>query len=151
MKHNANHFILEAEDTDGSGTYTPVAYISSNDLPMNNSSLDVGYATDAPQQTIVAGGGLSWDMSGSGIASDEYSLQMLIKLVLNGGLPDADGNGTNSWRFRVNWSDSHGNPVETFDALMFLDTMSLGGGIADKLEFTIALKSSGTLVYSDDP
>lgn len=141
-KHNANNFTLLAEDTIGSDTYTEIAFISTNNIPMNNAAIDANNKTDGPNQALISGGLISWDTSFEGIASDDASMAKLLDIHLGNGI---DGN---SWNFRTRWEDNQGNLIATFDAELFLETLEIGGAINEVLAITGSLRSSGDLTYT---
>lgn len=144
-KHNANNFKVMLETTDGSGTYADAAFISTNSIPLSNAAIDGNNKTDGPEQCLIPGGLISWDTSFEGIASDDASLQKLIDINTGNGI---DGN---SWRFRTEWRDNQGNLVGTFDCILFLESIELGGGINEALTFSGSLRSSGSLAYTPAP
>lgn len=144
-KINANKFLLKYETTDGSGVYTDIAHISTNNVPMTSPAIDANNKTDGPVQCLIRGGIQAWDTAFDGIANDTASLQKIIDIHLGNGI---DGN---SWRFRTEWQDNQGVLIGTFACILYLEGLEFGGGIGEVLAFSGSMRSSGALSYTEAP
>lgn len=135
-KNNANNFIVSQEDTPGSGTYTQVAFITTNDMARANAPIDVTNKTDGVDRCLIPGGQRSMDISCEGIASDDATLTKLWNLVES---------NDNSANFRITHADENLTVVRTWTAKFFIANMDHSGAINEALGFSCTLQSSGTV------
>lgn len=71
---NGTSFVLQREDTPGSGTWTTVGCQRSTSVTITNEQIDATGKCNMPARTLIEGGVHSVDISASGVYDDSASI-----------------------------------------------------------------------------
>jgi TP901-1 family phage major tail protein len=132
-KTRGKDFLLQSEDTSGSGTYTTVGGLRATGLTINNEQIDTTSKDGDDWRTLIVSGVQSMSVTGDGVF-DNDTVGKAIQLRAT----------TNTlWNYKL--IDNTGN---TFTGSFQITSWGLSGEYTGALEYTLSLESAGTVTYT---
>ncbi len=131
--YSGNDFLLQIANPDAPTTYVTIGGLRSNNLQLNNEQFDVTTKDGTRFQKLITGGIQKMSLSGAGISKQDAPHAYLKKLFMS----------NLSAVFKI--SSGAG---DVFIGTCFLKSYQRQGAHTSPEDFSIALESSGTVVYT---
>ena len=122
---------------DISSVYTTIGGLRSNNVVINNETVDVTDKGDAPWRQLLANCGIrSMSLSGSGVFTDDAALQDVLDMVVAGTIVD----------FKI-----ISGRLDEFEGPFTVTSFERGGEHNAEETFSISLESASDITYTPAP
>ncbi len=126
--------LIKISDGVSPGTFTTVAGIRSKTITVNNESVDITTADEAPWRELMADvGARSISLSGAGVFQDDADINAIEYLALNGGIQEFQIIFVNSDMYQGNFQ---------------ITSFEYGGEHVAEQTFSISLESASIINFS---